>query len=338
MRYTVSVIYAWIIYDSELSRFSQTTLHLCDLYLAPCAHMFCKECLLSEFQEQVSRSNKQSRDSNTCKNGGVSEMPTIVDGGSCPVCHEWFKTECIIQIERSTNGVVSKYLNQKLFTCGDGLPESEKENMLNRDVVAAREALESAINGASSSKLEAILGELDEVWRTDPGSKVLIYSQYLGFLDLVGRALDNIGVECFRIDGKMSLKERVAMIGKFNKKKLAQRDFSPMTNGVCERGSVFLVSMKAGGVGLNLVAASSVFIVDPWWNQAIEDQCINRIHRIGQQAKIVRVRKFVVTDSVEEKIVSLQGKKKVSSAQFAIERACAFSSSEIISTSRFRLL
>ncbi|KAL3793573.1 hypothetical protein ACHAW5_002853 [Stephanodiscus triporus] len=281
-----------------------------DAVHTPCAHMFCKECLLSEFQEQVSRSNKQSRDSNKCKNGGVSEMPTTVDGGSCPVCHEWFKTECIIQIERSTDGVVSKYLNQKLFTGGDGLPESEKENMLNRDVVAAREALESAINGASSSKLKAILEELDEVWRNDSGSKVLIYSQYLGFLDLIGRALENIGVECFRIDGKMTLKERVAMIGKFNKKKLAQRDFSSMTNGVCERGSVFLVSMKAGGVGLNLVAASSVFIVDPWWNQAIEDQCINRIHRIGQQAKIVRVRKFVVTDSVEEKIVNMQGKKK----------------------------
>lgn len=68
--------------------------------------------------------------------------------------------------------------------------------------------------------------------------------------------------------------------------------------------------MHAGGVGLNLVAASSVFIIDPWWNQAVEDQCISRIHRIGQQASIVRVRKFVVTDSVEEKIVDLQGKKK----------------------------
>ena len=291
--------------------------------------MFCKECLLSEFQEQVSRRNKH--------NIGVSEMPSTVDGGSCPVCHEWLKTDSIIQIEKSTNGVVSKYLNQKLFRGGGGLPESEKENLLLRDAVA-REALESAINGASSSKLEAILGELDEVWRYDPGSKVLIYSQFLRFLDLLGGALNSIGVDFFRIDGKMSLKERVAMIGKFNNKKLAQRDFSPMTNGVCERGSVFLVSMKAGGVGLNLVSASSVFIVDPWWNQAIEDQCINRIHRIGQQAKIVRVRKFVVTDSVEEKIVNLQGKKKVSSAQFAIERAFAFSFAEIISTRKFRLL
>jgi SNF2 family DNA or RNA helicase len=298
---------------SCMSRFSHTKLYL-RIIAAPCAHMFCKVCLLSEFQEQVSRSNKRSRDSDKRENSGALKMASV-GGGSCPVCHEWVKTECIIQIERSDNGVVAKYLNQKLFRGGERLPDSE--NMLNRDVMA-REALESAINGASSSKLEAILVELDEVWRDDSGSKVLIYSQYLGFLDLLGRALDNIGVECFRIDGKMSLKERVAMIGKFNKKKLAKRDIPPMKDGVCERGSVFLVSMKAGGVGLNLVAASSVFIVDPWWNQAIEDQCINRIHRIGQQAKVVRVRKFVVTDSVEEKIVNLQGKKKVSSAQTAM--------------------
>eukprot|EP00957_Ditylum_brightwellii_P180180 13724628-Ditylum_brightwellii.AAC.1 len=68
--------------------------------------------------------------------------------------------------------------------------------------------------------------------------------------------------------------------------------------------------MRAGGVGINLVAASTVFIVDPWWNSAVEDQCINRIHRIGQTADVVRVRKFVVSDSVEEKIVSLQRRKK----------------------------
>merc|ERR1712085_197719 len=108
-----------------------------------------------------------------------------------------------------------------------------------------------------------------------------------------------------------SLKERVSMIGKFNKKKKQTRSGSPQEEGTAlQRGSVFLVSMHAGGVGLNLVAASSVFIIDPWWNQAVEDQCISRIHRIGQQASIVRVRKFVVTDSVEEKIVDLQGMKK----------------------------
>ncbi|KAL7540398.1 hypothetical protein ACHAXR_010079 [Thalassiosira sp. AJA248-18] len=277
-----------------------------DAVHTPCAHMFCRKCLLSEFEEQVIRSNKKTAN-NMLKNAGASNLSKI-EGGSCPVCNEYVKSSCIIQIEKSENGeLVSKYLNQ--------LPESEKENspntsteILQRDVVA-RETLELALNGASSSKLEAVTNELDEVWSQDPGSKILIFSQYLGFLDIIGGAMDELGVECFRIDGKMSLKERIAMIGKFNKNRTSkQTSFSE--EGVCQRGSVFLVSMKAGGVGLNLVAASSVFICDPWWNQAIEDQCINRIHRIGQHAKVVRVRKFVVTDSVEEKIVSLQEKKK----------------------------
>ena len=76
------------------------------------------------------------------------------------------------------------------------------------------------------------------------------------------------------------------------------------------KGLVLLASMKACGVGLNLTAASSVFIVDPWWNHALESQCINRIHRIGQTAPLVKVRKFIVADSVEEKIVKMQQRKK----------------------------
>ena len=280
-----------------------------DAVHTPCAHMFCRYCLLSEFQEQLVRSNKkQINPGNLFKN--ASQAPPTVTGGSCPVCHEWVKTSTIIQIGKKENGeMTSKYLNQQ--------PHKEKENSPNtddsqqRDVVA-REALESALSGARSSKMEAVLVELDNVWRMDPGSKVLIFSQYLGFLDLIGSAMEDIDVECFRIDGSLSLKERVKMISKFNKNKPAQKDDS-VEGDVCKRGSVFLVSMKAGGVGLNLVAASTVFILDPWWNQAIEDQCINRVHRIGQQASVVRVRKFVVSDSVEEKIVTLQGKKKVRS-------------------------
>lgn len=70
-----------------------------------------------------------------------------------------------------------------------------------------------------------------------------------------------------------------------------------------------LISMSAGGEGLNIVAASSCFIMEPWWNSAKEDQCVNRLHRIGQLAPLVRVRKFIVQDSVEERIVELQQKK-----------------------------
>lgn len=206
--------------------------------------MFCRQCLLSVFREQKKHSLKSNE----------SKTPTAC-GGACPVCHYWVKTSAIVQITKSEKGeMYSEFLNQ--------LPESEKENSPNTTteihhrVAMARETLESAVNGASSSKLEAILAELDKIHEEDDreGGKVLMFSQYLGFLDIVGIALDKIGVETFRVDGGMTLKERVSAVRKFNQSR---------------RGSVFLISMKAGGVGLNLVAASSVFILDPWWNQAI---------------------------------------------------------------------
>lgn len=113
----------------------------------------------------------------------------------------------------------------------------------------------------------------------------------------------NRSISTFRLDGKLSLKDRVKVIQEFGQSKKAPTAAS-------RNGSVLLISMKAGGVGLNLVAASSCFIADPWWNGAVEDQCINRIHRIGQTADKVRVRKFYVSNSVEQRIVQLQEKKK----------------------------
>jgi SNF2 family DNA or RNA helicase len=207
--------------------------------------MFCRDCLLSVFREQMIRS----------KDTKVTNAPAVVVGGTCPVCHDSVKMSSIVHITKSVNGqAVSKFLDQPLT-------QSDKENSpnasteINQRISTARVTLESALNGASSSKLEAILEELEKV-RND--GKILIFSQYLGFLDIIGKALDKLGVETFRIDGKLSLKERVSAMSNFNKS---------------QQGSVFLISMKAGGVGLNLVAASTVFIVDPWWNQALEDQC-----------------------------------------------------------------
>ena len=173
-------------------------------------------------------------------------------GGNCPTCDVWYNLSEIVQIKKNgANEMVSKFLSP----VGKGKENNAGAEATGR-AASARETLESSLRGASSSKLCAILDELDAVWKLDPGSKVLIFSQYLGFLDIIGRAVQNLGVDCFRIDGSMSLKERVAMLDRFNKK----------CHGVCvetddlQRGSVFLVSMKAGGVGLNLVAASSVFI------------------------------------------------------------------------------
>lgn len=273
----------------------------------PCAHMFCKDCILDEFQEQKNRVNKNPPSTQIKKKLSDTSTQSSVEGGLCPVCNEFVKVSTLIQIRETKDGeMTSKFFQQSPDRKPNKALAVEEKDM-------ARETLELALNyGASSAKLDAILNELDEVWKKDPGSKVLVYSQYLGFLDIIGEALRARGVTCFRIDGKMSLKERISMIRSFNRSinTRAARSKDDAPTEVLHRGSVCLGSMKAAGVGLNLVAASSVFVVDPWWNAAVEDQCINRIHRIGQKAKIVRVRKFVVTDSVEEKIVNLQSKKK----------------------------
>ena len=204
--------------------------------------MFCRECLLSVFREQNVRANKT---------GNVPNAPAKSGEGGCnlcPVCHNSVNKSSLVQVSRSEKG-------QAISTFLAPSPESEKENSPNSTTEANQRMCSRLRQCARSSKLEAILSELEKV-KSD--SKVLIFSQYLGFLDIIGAALDKLGVECFRIDGSMSLKERVSAMSDFEK-------------SGC--GSVMLISMKAGGVGLNLVAASSVFIVDPWWNQALEDQC-----------------------------------------------------------------
>ena len=263
----------------------------------PCAHMFCKNCIMDEFCEQKIRSNKH-HSTTQIKSSNTSNTQSCVEGGLCPVCNEYVEVSTLIQITETKDGeMTSRFFNQS--------PDNNKKQKAFVEKDAARETLELALNyGASSAKLDGILNELDEIWKKDPGSKVLIYSQYLGFLDIVGEALLARGVACYRIDGSLSLKERISMIKSFNNSSTKTKTRKETSAENPQRGSVCLGSMKAGGVGLNLVAASSVFVVDPWWNVAIEDQCVNRIHRIGQKAKVVRVRKFVVTDSVEEKIVS----------------------------------
>lgn len=244
-----------------------------DAVITPCAHVFCRDCLV-----KILRAAQPS-------------WPTCPDG-ECPCCKTRIEATRIISLYQHEGNTKTKFLLDKKF-------QVKTESIRDHNGEAARETLEKALKGADSAKLTAILDELDKVWEDDAGSKVLIFSQFLGFLDLLQVALRKRKIPSERLDGKLALAERKVVVENFKTQRNSGR-----------QGSVLLMSMKAGGVGLNLVEASSVFIVDPWWNAAIEDQCIMRCYRIGQNAHIVRVRKFVVEHSVEERIVSLQGRKK----------------------------
>jgi len=126
------------------------------------------------------------------------------------------------------------------------------------------------------------------------GHKVLIFSQFVKQLDIYKQYFDNKKWNYCYLDGSMSSEQRQQAVNKFQ------------TN---EKINYFLISLKAGGVGLNLTQADYVFIIDPWWNPAVEQQAIDRSHRIGQ-TKTVFTYKFITKDTVEEKILALQQKKK----------------------------
>ena len=142
-----------------------------------------------------------------------------------------------------------------------------------------------------SVKLEEIGREIAE---NISNHKALIFSQFLGMLALIKEKMKELGVDYEYFDGSSTVSERQKAINRF------QND---------ENCRVFLISLKAGGVGLNLTAADYVYIVDPWWNPAVEQQAIDRTHRIGQTKNVFAYR-MICTDTVEDKILKLQERKR----------------------------
>lgn len=143
----------------------------------------------------------------------------------------------------------------------------------------------------SSAKFEQLLDTLEECRQA--GRRVLLFSQFTEMLGIIGRRLSELGVPYFYLDGQTPVRERVPLCQRFNE---GERD-------------LFLISLKAGGTGLNLTGADTVILYDLWWNPAVEEQAADRAHRIGQK-KIVQVIRLVTQGTVEEKMYDLQQKKK----------------------------
>ncbi len=142
----------------------------------------------------------------------------------------------------------------------------------------------------SSAKLDVLFEQIEEI--IDEGHKALVFSQFTRLLDLVRRDLDARNITYEYLDGRT--RQRASKIQRF------QEDPD------CP---LFLISLKAGGVGLNLTAADYVFLLDPWWNPAVEAQAIDRAHRIGQ-VRPVNAYRLIARNTVEEKIVKLQASKR----------------------------
>lgn len=147
-----------------------------------------------------------------------------------------------------------------------------------------------AASEAPSAKLEALLELLGEA--VDGGHRVLVFSQFTSMLDLIAPALDDAGLAHCRLDG--STRDRAAEVDRFESNLSIP---------------VFLISLKAGGTGLNLTSADTVIHFDPWWNPAAEAQATDRVHRIGQK-NVVTAIKLIARDTVESRVLAMQHRKR----------------------------
>lgn len=165
------------------------------------------------------------------------------------------------------------------------------EALLRLRQAACHPALADArMSGAPSAKLDALIPRLEEI--AEQGHKALVFSQFTSFLALARARLDAAGIPYEYLDGQV--RNRQERVDRFQ------------SDPACP---LFLISLKAGGHGLNLTAADYVFLLDPWWNPAVEAQAIDRAHRIGQTRRVIATR-LVARDTVEEKILELQASKR----------------------------
>jgi len=228
------------------------------------------------------------------ESGDVAQMLEMLQGAGeevCCVCLEAIQDAVItgckhLFCEECVRNLMSSG-HSKCPLCRSPLQQVLKATDLQPETAAAP----AAVAVAPSAKITELLKRL----RADPDRRTVIFSQWVGMLDIVGAHLTQAGLGFVRLDGQCSLAQRQAAIQRFQD--------SPSVR-------CFLISLGAGGTGLNLVSANQVVLLEPWWNPSVDDQAIQRIHRIGQKSD-VRVLRFVVADSVEESIMDLQERKRL---------------------------
>ena len=159
-----------------------------------------------------------------------------------------------------------------------------------RQASCSAELVEPSWQGPCS-KVTALIELLSDV--IEGGNRALVFSQFTSFLSIVRDAFDKEGIEYLYIDGSTPVNQRTVLVNRFQK-------------GECP---VFIISLKAGGLGLNLTGANYVFHLDPWWNPAIEQQATDRAYRIGQR-QAVTVYHLVAQNTIEEKIIRLHERKR----------------------------
>ncbi|GMH34392.1 hypothetical protein BSKO_02226 [Bryopsis sp. KO-2023] len=233
------------------------------------------------------------------ENCGICHDP--IENGVTSECGHGFCRLCMEEYMTTVDGlqapcpVCSRPLTVDLSTPSSSAPSTA---MAAPAPVKRQNSIMSRVDTTkfeSSTKIEALYEELHRMKEDDPSAKAIVFSQFTSMLELIGFRLNQVGFKCVRLDGSTSISARDQMIDSFAN--------DPSI-------TVFLMSLKAGGVAINLTAASHVMLMDPWWNPAVEQQAQDRIHRLGQY-KPIKVTRFIIGGTVEERILKLQEKKRL---------------------------
>jgi len=235
-----------------------------------------------------------------CRGCVLEYMSTLGEGSTpCASCRAPFTID-LNQVQHNVVDDTTLSVQQptKTTTSSVGMPALKELTHVASGSILRRINLAEF---ATSTKIEALTEELVRMRQTSPGSKAIVFSQFVNMLDLIrwrlhsDPCLADMGLGARAIHGGMDVKARDA----------ALKDFRE-DNSV----RVLLMSLKAGGVALNLTVANHLYLMDPWWNPAAEMQAIDRTHRLGQYRPIRAIR-FIAENTVEERILQLQEKKRL---------------------------
>lgn len=274
-----------------------------------------------DLQSLIERFTATTDDASTTNNFGAHVLKQIRDEAvnECPICAEepminqavtgcWHSAckKCLldyIKHQTDRNEVprcfqCREHINIRdvfeVIRHADDDPETTPSTPSPGATPEPRISLQRIGTNDSSAKIVALISHLRALRQEHPTMKSLVISQFTSFLTLISSALARHKIAFLRLDGSMSQKARAAVLTEFQ-----------ASNKFC----VLLLSLKAGGVGLNLTNAKRVYMMDPWWSFAVEAQAIDRVHRMGQEDE-VRVYRFIVKQSVEMRMLRVQERKK----------------------------
>jgi len=297
--------------------------------------------------DQAEKENPVTKDPITTFTTNALRQIQDESNGECPLCYEepminpavttCWHSACKDCLEKYITHQIEKGEVPRCFSCretinprdvfevvryhksaesfeAEGDMYSADENVSKPPRISLRRIHPYSPTASTSAKIAALLNHLAALPK---GTKSVVFSQFTSFLDLISPQLSRHGFSHLRFDGTMSQKVRAQVIRNFN----AENASDP------KAPTVLLLSLRAGGVGLNLTAASRCFMMDPWWSFAVEAQAIDRVHRMGQTAK-VEVTRFITKESIEGRMLRVQERKMAVAGSLGVGQSGAGESEE----------